>query len=503
MKIFDLFCLISALFFFICGISIATPVPISKPQNELLASQSQQSNELDQKNLFDMTRRGVVAITVKAHLILDKYINQKLWYGTGFIVDTEHGIIVTNAHVAGEMSVCTYEVKFGDGKSAEARLEYIDPCYDFAVLSVNKKDLPQYTRALKISNTPLSINTEIYSMGNSSNNEFSTYKGYVFDTESILWLKPIAEQSFQFSGLTVPGASGSPVLNKKGEVVGILYGGKLISGAALPISYIKPVIDSIKDKKKFHRYFYGFILNYASLQDAISAENIPESLIEEYEKEFPNSNNKVLYVSKKLSAFGADNSELKSGDIIWKVDGELIGARLKRIDEIVQEKAGKPILLTIYRNGEKKEIETPTFEMSTSSKMKLLSFAGTTFFETTPELKINLGKNNSGVYISDSEAGSAFMDISSPSNDGCPIGGAQIVSIDGKKVSSIDDVADIIPSLFKKKVFNVKFIKLGVDPQECSITTKYSPEFAEATMYTFNQSDKKWDVRAIKNPKQE
>ncbi len=321
-------------------------------------------------------------------MILDRYVNEKLWYGTGFIVNTNSGIIVTNAHVAGEMAVCTYEVKFGNGKTVESKLLYIDPLYDFAILSVDPKNIPIYVKSLKISEEQPVINAKIYAMGNSSKNEFSTYQGYIFDTESILWLKPFAEQSFQFSGLTVPGASGSPVFNTKGEVIGLLYGGKLVSGAALPISYVKPVIDKLKNGEIFYRYFYGAILNYIPIQDAIDAEDIPESLLQEYETCFPNSNNKIIYVRKKLTAFNNENSQLNSGDIIWKVEDEIIGPNLKKIDQIVQEKAGKNLNLVVYRKGKKIELEIPTFELNCSAKLKLLSFAGTTFFETTPEIKL-------------------------------------------------------------------------------------------------------------------
>ena len=280
-------------------------------------------------------------------------------------------------------------------------------------------------------------------MGNSSKNEFSTYQGYIFDTESILWLKPFAEQSFQFSGLTVPGASGSPVFNTKGEVIGLLYGGKLVSGAALPISYVKPAIDKLKNGENFHRYFYGAILNYMPIQNAIDSGNIPESIENEYETCFPNSNNKILYVHKKLTAFNNENSQLDSGDIIWKVEDEIIGSNLKKIDQIVQEKAGKNLNITVYRKGKKINLEIPTFELNCSAKLKLLSFAGTTFFETTPEVKVNFGKNNTAVYITDSEAGSPFMEISNPSNGTYQGGAFQITEIAGKKISTLDELIDI------------------------------------------------------------
>jgi S1-C subfamily serine protease len=171
---------------------------------------------LDQKQLFNMIRRGVVTINVTAYVILEKYTNDKAWWGTGFIVDLEKGLIVTNAHIAGEMSVCTYEVKFGNGQKAEAKLEYLDPYYDFAILSVDKKVIPNSCIALKYSDKPISINSTVYSMGNSAGDEFSVYQGYIFDNKSIFWLKPLPEQSFQpgFAGIQrqATGSRSKPVV---------------------------------------------------------------------------------------------------------------------------------------------------------------------------------------------------------------------------------------------------------------------------------------------------
>jgi S1-C subfamily serine protease len=456
----------------------------------------ERSNELDQKKLFNMIRRGVVAVDVIAHVIVNKLVNEKMWHGTGFLVDIEHGLIVTNAHIVGELSVCSYRVKFGNGHVAEARCEYIDPCYDFAILSVNPKDIPDYCIPLECSETPVSLNLMVYSMGNSSHNEFSTYAGYVFDTESILWLKPLPEQSFQFSGLTSGGASGSPVFNRDGKVIGVLYGGKLISGAALPISYVVPVVNAIRNGRKFTRYFCGCILDYTSIQDAVSSGAIPEEAAKELEKKSLSINNKILYINKKLTAFGANENETIAGDIVWAVNGTIIGASLKKIDEIINDNPGENLAITVYRNGVKKEYKLSVHELKTDVK-KLLSFAGVTFFEATNEIKISIGKGAGGVYFADSEMGSPFSEITSPSSGKYSGGIYQLVSINGNKISCLEDLCGIILDLRTKEVFTVHFIRLGFDSQESSIIVKHTPDFAESTLYTFDQSNKKWTAKHI------
>ncbi|MDR1233528.1 MAG: S1C family serine protease [Holosporales bacterium] len=470
-----------------------TPFRIYSHQKS--ADKAQESN---QRDLYDATRKGVVTISVTAHVILNKLINDKSWSGTGFITDLKLGFIVTNAHIAGEFAVCTYEVKFGNGKTAEARLAYIDPCYDFAILVVEPKDIPEYCIALKCSSEPVTVNTTVYSMGNSASNEFSIYTGAIFDVSSILWIKTLPEQSFQFSGLTVPGASGSPVLNDSGEVIGLLYGGKFVSGAALPISYVTPVVACLASGKTFKRYFCGCIFDYASLQDVVASGAVPEKVAKEYENAFPSANNKILVVSRKLTSYGSESSPARAGDVILSVNGKSIGPELKDIDKIIHESSGKAIEITAYRNGDKIEYTLPVYELSVNSKLKLFSFAGTTFFEPTDDLKINTGKATNGVYFADSELGSPFNAILSSSNNKSAQGIAQITSIDGQKISSIDDFISVVPSLLKKKVFTICYIRVGGDLQESSMIVKHNPEFADAVLHVFDQKERRWKVKDVK-----
>jgi S1-C subfamily serine protease len=477
------------------SLSSLTPVTFDKKY----VNQDVNKKEEGQRRLFDATRKGVVTISVTGHVIINKLINDKLWFGTGFIVDLEHGLIVTNAHVAGEIAVCTYEVKFGNGKTAEAKLAYIDPCYDFAILAVDPKDIPDYCIALKCSKEPVTVNTTVYSMGNSANNEFSIYTGTIFDTICTLWIKPLPEQSFQFSGLTVPGASGSPVLNEDGEVIGLLYGGKFVSGAALPISYVTPVVSRLVNGERFKRYFCGCIFDYASLQDVVASGAMPEDVAREYEDTFPEANNKILVVSRKLTAYGSGSNPARPGDIVWTINGQRIGPGLKEIDRIIHESSGKDIVVEVYRDGNKIEYTLPVYELSVNAKFKLFSFAGTTFFEPTNELKINTGKSTNGVYFTDSELGSPFYEIMSKTNNKSAQDLVQVTSIDGQKISSIDDFVSIVSKLLKKKVFTVYFIRVGGDAQESSMIVKHNPEFANAVLHEFNQDERKWQIKEIKN----
>jgi S1-C subfamily serine protease len=100
------------------------------------------NKELARKKLLDQVRKGVVIIKVKSYASTQNDLNAKAWSGTGFIVNLEKGLIATNHHVTGDMAVCTYEIKFSDGTTTTAKLNFFDPLLDFAFLNIDPKDFP-------------------------------------------------------------------------------------------------------------------------------------------------------------------------------------------------------------------------------------------------------------------------------------------------------------------------------------------------------------------------
>jgi S1-C subfamily serine protease len=457
---------------------------------------------ISQQDLFDMIRKGVVSITVTAHAILERDWGNKFWKGTGFIVDLEKGLIVTNAHVAGEMkAACSFEVKFGNGVATEAKIEYIDPCYDIAILSVNPKDIPPQCIALEMSDEEPQINANIFSMGNTSGNEFSTYPGTIFDTCSTLWLKPFPEQSFQFSGLTTGGASGSPVFLGNGKIIGLIYGGKFVSGAALPIKYVKPVVEALQKGETISRCFCGFLLSYMSTQNAIKAGFITEDFAKTYNEQFPEANSKILCVKKKMAAFeeNGESNAVQPGDILVSVEGTPIGPHLSFLDICIQ-KHPKKLNATVYRNKNLTSVFIYPKVLSRFDSIRILSFAGVSFFETTDEMKALNGETKRCVFASSAESGSPFREMVYPEEAQEWYGGvSQIVKVDGKEITGLDDFFAIMPTLLKKEYFLVTFTRLRTDKKDSVALIQQKPEFATADMYKFDYPSRSWKVESLNN----
>lgn len=461
--------------------------------------------EVTRKKLLDEVRKGVVAIQVKSHASIQNTLTGQAWSGTGFIVSLENGLIATNHHVAGDMAVCTYEVKFSDGTTTTAKLKFFDPLLDFAFLTIDPKDFPASSIALEISKTPVKLNDTIYSMGNSAGDEFSTYKGTVFEIYETLGA--FSEQSFKFSGLTVGGASGSPVFGENGKVVGIIYGGKFVSGAALPINYIARALDSLNKGNIPNRQSLGLVLRYNDLKDAVNVGVIPLEAATEYNKKFPMSHNKILVVETRMVNSHAE-SQLMAGDVIWKAQGEMIGPELAKFDEIIDSTVNKSISLEVYREGKLVSVDVKPYKITNDEAEKFLQFAGATWFDYNEQIRLLTGDKGPGVFISSADVTSPLKGLFKESffGNSRPM---KITHINGKPLKNLSDLEKLIPELLTKKMFDIRYIDflgqqtfgqmVSADRQERFLVLKYDSKFDTPKILTFNKKSLEWDIKNIKN----
>lgn len=134
--------------------------------------------------------------------------------GTGFLV-TDTGVIATNAHLAqGEESLQT---GLPDGSELEAKVVYVDPDLDIALAKVEGKDFPRLTLA---DTATIHQGESVIAIGNPGDAmKFSVTKGIVSavgafaDAGPGTWIQTDAPIN--------PGNSGGPLLNTRGEVIGI------------------------------------------------------------------------------------------------------------------------------------------------------------------------------------------------------------------------------------------------------------------------------------------
>jgi S1-C subfamily serine protease len=469
-----------------------------QPIKQVITEPTSDTAKNQRRHILDMMRKGVVIVKVKAFVNATEPETQS-WAGTGFIVDKARGLIVTNRHVAGSFSICSYELKFSNGSKTQARRRYVDPFLDFAILEVDSKSIPDDCEELILSDKKLQVNDAVNVMGNAAGDEFSTQEGTIFNTFDSL--TAFNDQSFHYSGLTVGGASGSPIFDEKCEVVGIVYGGKFVSGTGLPIAYIKDALSYIQKNQIPPRKGIGARLQYSSLDELATAGFVTDECAKLYRKNFPEAKGKLLTVKHVVSGFkGA--SVFEPGDILLEINGQPIGPNLIDLSRVI-DTSSEPLKLKIFRDDKEKEVSVAPEPLMHGSENKMISFMGTVWFEHHDQLTVSIGKRDSGVYFAGISATSPLRCDDSDFgrwNYGIIY---KLIEIDGKPIDSLKTLEAMIPAIEKKSMFTLRYVDFmgqhsglsafkQVDRNPREIMIRYEKAFDTPKRYDWDPVNHTW-----------
>ncbi|NPA51492.1 MAG: PDZ domain-containing protein [Aquificae bacterium] len=257
--------------------------------------------------------------------------------GSGFVIrkDKENLYIVTNAHVIGKSKKII--IKFYNGYETQAQIQGIDQKTDIAVLKVKNTDMIRNIKPAKCGTIQeMKIGYFVIAAGS----PYSLGHTFTFGIISALGRNlgiSTFENFIQTDAAINPGDSGGPLINVKGEVIGmntaIIQTGQGI-GFAIPIDVVVSITDELIKHKKIIRGWLGVLV-----------QNIPHYLKEKY-----NLSHGVLII-KVFDTSPAQKSGLEVGDIILSLNGKNIknASNLKYL--ISQLKPGENITLRIFREG--------------------------------------------------------------------------------------------------------------------------------------------------------
>ena len=260
--------------------------------------------------------------------------------GSGFIIN-EEGYILTNYHViqgAQEISVT-----LSNDVTTTAQVVNYDENQDVAMIKITDESVEIPATVELGDSDALQPGEEVIAIGTPLSTELSSTvtKGIISATSrSVAVESGVTMNLIQTDAAINAGNSGGPLVNTKGEVVGI--NSSKISGEAVEgIGFSIPIND-IKDKIES--------LSKPILNLGISVRTIDESLSKQLNME------QGLYIVEVTEFSSAEKAGLKAGDISVKADG----TRITTFDEFKEIKnakeEGDDISLEVVRNGESKTI---------------------------------------------------------------------------------------------------------------------------------------------------
>ena len=371
--------------------------------------------------------------------------------GSGFIMSRE-GYILTNNHVVEEAD--QIKVKLSNGKEYEGKVIGRDPKTDLALVKIEgAPDL----QSLSLGNSEdLKVGSWVVAVGSPFGLEQTVTAGIVSAKGRVIGSGPY-DNFIQTDASINPGNSGGPLVNLKGEVVGIntaiIAEGQGI-GFAIPINMAQEVASQLQNQGHVTRGWLGV--------------NIQE-VTPELAKSFGLMDNKGALVSQVVPNSPAEKAGIEQGDVILQFDGKDVSDSKELPRIVASTPVGKSVMVKIARDGKVTDRQVKLGEMEEKAEVAKTPSThrrlGIAVQNLTSEIAKGLGlKKETGVVVTQVEPGSPASDAGIQTGD-------VIREVNRKPVKDVEDFVQKIEKV-KDQDSVLLFVQRGQNSLFAAVTPK-------------------------------
>ena len=314
--------------------------------------------------------------------------------GSGFLTSKD-GYIITNNHVVENAD--EIKVKLTDGREFKAKVIGRDEASDLALIKITDPagNLPILVLG---DSEKMRVGDWVLAIGNPFGLEHTVTQGIISATGRVIGSGPY-DEFLQTDAPINPGNSGGPLVNLKGEVIGInsaIFSGGQGLGFAIPSALAKSVTTQLREKGRVVRGFIGVVI---------------QSVTPELAKSFGLKEARGALVGEVVKGGPADKGGLRIGDVIVTFDGKKIKSSgdLPRI--VAETQVGRTVEVSVIREKKEKSLSVKVEELTSKkvaaqSGRQVQSF-GMKLGDITPKLRQQFGaEEKSGVIVVSVEQGS-------------------------------------------------------------------------------------------------
>ncbi len=367
--------------------------------------------------------------------------------GSGTIVD-KRGYILTNNHVVTGADKIT--VKLPDGREFLAKRVGVDPASDIAVIKIEGADLP----IAKLGNSDeMDVGESVIAIGNPFSLDQTVTLGIISAKGRSQVGVTDYEDFIQTDASINPGNSGGPLINLRGEVIGVntaifsRSGGNMGIGFAIPINEAKDVMTSLIETGKVTRGFLGVVIQDITPEIA-GALGV-------------NANEGVLVANVGANT-PAGRSGVKQGDVILSINSRNVKSVNQLRYYVASIKPGQTIPAEVLRGGKRMKLSIRIDEQPQDMRAAIGEAGqeeqggpnvpstadrvlGMSLQSLTPELAEQLGYQGlKGLVISD-------VDPNGPAASAGLQQGALIMEVNQRPIRSVQDFREQVQKTPKGK----------------------------------------------------
>jgi S1-C subfamily serine protease len=404
--------------------------------------------EIDQTRSFD-TERNVSA------------------QATGFVIDAERGLILTNRHVVTPGPVIA-EAIFLNREELELRAVYRDPVHDFGIYKYD----PTKLHFMKPSALPLApeealVGREIRVVGNDAGEQLSILAGTLarLDREApeygIGRYNDFNTFYIQAASSTSGGSSGSPVIDVQGRVVALNAGGSTGSATSfyLPLGRVQRALRLLQQSKPITRGTIGTEFHYRPY-DELRRLGL-RTQTEAAARAAQPANTGMLVVERVQPGSSADQV-LAPGDVLVRLNGIPVTG-FEPLDAVLDESVGGKVQLELERGGKSFTVQVAVQDLHAVTPASFLEFGDGIVHTLSYQEARHFHLPISGVFVA---ASGYSLDAA-----GVPRG-AVITAVDAKPVATLADFEGEIATLDDGERFTVRYVTLD-DPNRTELRSVY------------------------------
>jgi S1-C subfamily serine protease len=392
--------------------------------------------ELDQTRSFD-TERNVSA------------------QATGFVIDAERGLILTNRHVVTPGPVIA-QATFLNREEVELHAVYRDPVHDFGIYRYDPARL-RFTSpaALPLAPEAAQVGREIRVVGNDAGEQLSILAGTLarLDREApdygVGRYNDFNTFYIQAASSTSGGSSGSPVIDVQGRVVALNAGGSSSSATSfyLPLGRVQRAVRLIQQGKPVSRGTLETEFKYRPY-DELRRLGLREAT--EAAARAARPGNTGMLVVERVQPSSASDAVLASGDVLVRVNGALVTG-FEPLEALLDDAVGATVRLELERGGEPFSVQLKVEDLHALTPASYLEFGDAVVHTLSYQEARHFHLPISGVFVAAS--GYSLDAVGIPR-------GAVITELNSRPVAALADFEAGIAALADGARFTVRYVTI-------------------------------------------
>ncbi|QDV23466.1 Do family serine endopeptidase [Aureliella helgolandensis] len=350
--------------------------------------------------------------------------------GSGVIVSVD-GYILTNNHVVEDAD--ELQVDLSDGRSYIAKVVGTDDLSDVAVLKIDATDLVAATMG---DSSVIEVGDWVVAIGSPFGLDQTVTAGIISAMNRQTGILGNGYEDFlQTDAAINPGNSGGPLVNLRGEVVGIntainsRTGSNAGIGFAIPATMASRIMEDLRSSGRVVRGLIAAKLGEVSAKNAAELK-LPEGIL------------RGALIAGVLRGGPADRGGLKEGDVVVKVDGRPIASFMQLRNMVAMTRPKTNLKFEFYRDG---KLENAQVEVGEWTEEKLSELSGKTTIESLGMTVEPITVEQADRLGADLETGGVLVTEMERSGRGAELGirpGDIIIEVNGREVTDAEKLVE-------------------------------------------------------------